>query len=327
MKALSWFSPPVEDKCGYGYVSIELIKALNRAQVRTDFNSPDHKVHISWIQPEWYEGYSHQYRIGYTPWESSVIPAGWREIFDSRDEVWTTSTYCKRVYEDFGVQSPVKVIPHGINSEHYPVNYDRTLDDTFIFLHIGGPTERKGGQKVLDAFLELFEGNKNAHLILKSTGPSETRWYDRQKNLRPPFEHPQVTVVDYQISAEDMMKLYSAAHCMVYPSNGEGFGLIPFQSIATGLPTITTNGTGMSDFAHLSIPLDWTPSDGEGLHLGEWCEPSMTDLKSKMLDVYDDFGTYYARTRKSAEWLHQNQSWDCVANMIIDHLGDKLESQ
>lgn len=325
MKALDWFSPPIEDNCGYGYVAIELVTALNRAKVRTDYNSGEHNVHISWIQPEWYEGEPHQYLIGYTPWESSVIPAGWRDIFNRRDEVWTTSTYCKEVYEDFGVETPILVVPHGIDSSHYQIVSDRELNDTFVFLHIGGPTERKGGQKVIDAFLDLFEGDKSAHLIMKSTGASEARWYDKNDNLHPAFEHPQVTVIDYRISAEDMCKLYAKSHCMVYPSNGEGFGLIPFQSIATGLPTIVTNGTGMRDYAELSIPLDWKPAEGYGIHLGEWCEPDLEDLRNKMLAVYNNWEHYYRYTLNSARSLHKIQSWDAVAQMVIDHLGDKID--
>ena len=39
--------------------------------------------------------------------------------------------------------------------------------------------------------------------------------------------------------------------------------MIPFEAIATGLPTICTNLTGCSDFASMSIPLQASWGEAE----------------------------------------------------------------
>jgi len=42
------------------------------------------------------------------------------------------------------------------------------------------------------------------------------------------------------MSVENLVNLYHTHHCLVYPTWGEGFGFIPLQGLASGMPTITT---------------------------------------------------------------------------------------
>lgn len=322
-KSVSWFTPPVGDKNGFGYAAVCLINALARTGIHVKYLSSTERVHISWVQPDWYEGEKHQYRIGYTPWESSVVPETWPGIMNECQQIWTPTRYCKNVFESSGVTTPITVVPHGIDPNHYPI-MDRTLGEHFVFLHVGGPTERKGGQKVFDTFRELFEGDHRFQLVMKVSKHSEVRYYDKHGRFLPAEDHPQVTVVSAELDVTDLAKLYRLAHCVVYPSNGEGFGFIPFQGIATGCPTIMTNGTGMSDFAYLSMPLGYRPAPGEGVHLGTWMEPDMDHLKYLMQHVVDNWEQERAIALEGAHWIHQNQTWDHIANQVLELIGDEV---
>ncbi len=312
---------------GYGYAAEQLLQALNRAEVRTEFNTDSPLVHISWVQPPWYLGKDTQHRIGYTPWESTGLEKAWVFYMNNMDEIWTTSLFCANVYREHGVNVPITIIPHGVNSDHYPIRYDHKLGDKFTFLHIGGPTARKGAQRVFDAFVDLFEGNEDVELLMKSTGASEARFKinDRIHNIN---FHPQVRVWEEPATIEEIRdELYGQADCVVYPSNGEGFGLIPFYGIASGIPTICTNGTAMADYAGLSIPLSADMTDGFGLHLGKWCDPSPRDLREKMMYVYRNWQEEKDKVVKNAEWLHSHQSWDNVAQKVINSLNSKLDEK
>jgi len=311
---------------GYGYASVCLIQALQRKEVRVDFMSEKAPVHLNFIQPEWYQRPNlKQYRIGYTPWESTVIPDGWPALMNAQDEIWTPSNFCKDVFARYGIES--KVVPHGIDPEVYSIS-ERTLNDKFIFFHIGSPTERKGSQLVVDAFVDLFEGNDDVQLLLKSSGPTNARWRDKKDVYRGNAgNHPQISVVEFDISTEDMAKLYHRSHCFVYPSNGEGFGLIPFQAMATGMPTIVTDATAMSDFAHYGLPLKSTPEEGYGIHLGEWAAPDEDHLRELMLHVYANWAEENKRAIQNARIIHNTQTWDHVAQQVLDILGDKLNSR
>lgn len=328
---ISWFTPPgLGDKTGYGYAAVETIRAIQAKNVAVPFETNDMdyfarsnaKCHISFIQPYNYQGQKEQYRIGYTPWESSELPDVWLPIMKSRDEIWTTSEWVADIYRKNDVNNIIRIVPHGINPEIWKINYQYQTDK-FTFLHVGGPTERKGGQKVVDAFLDLFDGNKNVSLILKSNGPSEAR-----ATVSGAFgnasHHPQISVIEEALDVEGLAQLYSEANCLVYPTRGEGFGLIPFQGIATGLPTIVTNETACAEFAALGFPLRADPTPGDGIHLGEWYDPDEVHLRELMTYVYENFEQAKEHAMHGARIIHNSQTWDHVADIILNILGDKI---
>jgi len=320
---IAWFTPPVGVGVGYGYAAVSLIQAIQSFRVKVSYDTDTPLVHVSFVQPEYYSGTQDQYRIGYTPWESTVIPAAWKRLMGEMDEIWTTSKFCQDVFAAYDIQT--QLVPHGINPDHYPIS-DRVVADKFVFLHIGGPTERKGGQKVVDAFLKLFDNDKypDVYLIMKSNGPSEARWYRGEQYMGNVSSHPKIQCFSTPLDEEDMNKLYATAHCMVYPTNGEGFGLIPFQAIATGMPTICTDATGCADFAKLSVPLDYEWADGDGVHLGQWVEPDFDDLCDKMLYVYNNWEDVKKRTLNNAYVLQEEQNWEVIGSHVIDLLGGKI---
>jgi glycosyltransferase involved in cell wall biosynthesis len=324
MKQVGWFSPPgIGDKMGYGYAAVMLIKALQEHDVKVAYDNRESKCHISFIQPEFYSGNLDQYRVGYTPWESSVVPDSWRETMPQMQEIWTPSQYCVDIFEENNLNKIIRKVPHGIDPELWKIE-NRYLTDKFIFFHVGGPTARKGGQRVVDAFLDLFDGNDDVMLILKSNEDTECRFYKNGVDFKSAAAHPQIVSINYQVAVEDLVRLYNRSHCLVYPTNGEGFGLIPFQGIATGLPTIVTNATACADFAELSVPLDSKPTKGVGVHLGDWVEPDADDLRDKMRYVYDNYNEVKEKTLESARLIHNTQTWYHVAAQVIDILGEKI---
>ena len=324
MKRIGWFSPPgIGEGMGYGYAAVRTIKALQSCGVEVLYDNREAKCHISFIQPEFYSGNPDQYRIGYTPWESSIIPETWPEIMGQMQEIWTPSKFCADIFEEFKVNDTIRIIPHGIDPEIWKIE-NRYITDKFVFLHVGGPTARKGGQRVVDAFLDLFDGNKDVVLILKSNEPTECRFYENGVDFKSAKYHPQILSIDYSVDVEDLVKIYNKAHCLVYPTNGEGFGLIPFQGIATGLPTIVTNATACADFAEMSVPLDSRPSPGNGVHLGDWVEPDLDDLRDKMKYVYENFNDVKEKTLHSASVMHSTQTWNHIGQKIVDIFGEKI---
>jgi glycosyltransferase involved in cell wall biosynthesis len=321
--ALSWFTPSVGTNVGYGVAAVDLIRGLMNKEIYVGYNNHSTLVHVSFVQPEWYLGTDRQYRIGYTPWESTVIPEAWIHYMREQDEIWTTSNFCMDVFKEYEVNEKLHMVPHGIDPEIWTIN-DRILNDEFIFFHMGGPSERKGGQKVVDAFLDLFDGRSDIKLLMKASGVSEARWRRENYYGGNIANHPQVTVITADLNVEDLVKLFHKAHCLVYPTNGEGFGFIPFQGIATGLPTITTNLTATADFAHFSMPLKASWTEGIGLHLGLWAEPDIEDLRIQMQSAVDNWEEHKKKAMHGARILHSTQTWGHIADQIIDILGDKI---
>lgn len=328
---ISWFTPPgIGAGNGYGYAAVETIKALQRKEINVPFQSESHefnkqsdaRCHISFVQPSFYQGLPDQFRVGYTPWESSEIPDSWIPKMRAMDEIWTPATWVQDIYESYNVNSVIRYVPHGFDPEIWKIT-QRYEKNTFNFLHVGGPTARKGGQRVVDAFLDLFDGNDSVTLTMKSHGSSEARVYYKGQFGNAKM-HPQITVYEDLLSHEDLAKLYENADCLVYPTNGEGFGLIPFQGIVTGLPTIVTDATACADFAHYGLPLRATPTPGNGIHIGDWYEPDPDHLRELMLYVYENFDQAKEHAMHGAAILQNSFTWDHVADRIVDILGDKI---
>jgi glycosyltransferase involved in cell wall biosynthesis len=328
---ISWFTPPgIGSGTGYGYAAIEMIKALQKKSVHVPFQSDslkfskrtDSKCHISYVQPTFYQGTSDQFRVGYTCWESSELPDSWIKKMQVMDEIWTPATWIKEVFEAHNVNSTIRYVPHGFDPEVWKVK-NRYRKDIFTFLHVGGPAERKGAQRVVDAFVDLFSDKDDVRLILKSNGPSEAR-----VRFGGVFGsaglHPKITLVDEHLDVYELADLYGQADCMVYPTNGEGFGLIPFQAMATGMPTIVTDATSCSDFAMMALPVSATPTPGQGVHLGYWYEPDAEHLREQMTFVYENFDQAKEKAMKSAAIIQSKFTWDDAADKILSILGDRI---
>lgn len=320
---ISWFTPPVGAGVGFGYAAVKTIEAMQARAVSVKYSDAEPLVFVNFVQPYLYQGLVEQYRVGYSPWESTEVPESWRQFTQQQDELWTTSTFCKEIFEAYDLHDDITIVPHGIDPELWKIN-DRYVADVFYFLHVGGPTARKGGQRVVDAFLDLYDGRDDVRLLMKSNGKSETRYYDKRGNFLPASRHPQIQIFDSNMSEESLVQLYHKAHCLVYPTNGEGFGLIPFQGIATGMPTICTDLTACTDFASLSMPLKATWGAGTGIHLGDWAHPDEDHLRELMTLAVDDYEAVKNKTLKSARVIHNTQTWLHIGDQILDILGDKI---
>jgi glycogen synthase len=88
------------------------------------------------------------------------------------------------------------------------------------------------------------------------------------------------------MNKETQRDWYNQADCFVAPARGEGFGLMPLQAIAMGIPTIVSESTGQREFMHLA---QWTVPCGKSpaQTVGQWDEPNLQKLKLAMQDAYD----------------------------------------
>jgi glycosyltransferase involved in cell wall biosynthesis len=329
MKKISWFTPQSLDESetpwmsqGFTLAALNIFSALREKQVAVFYNRNEIPFHVNFCQPYYYQNNS-MYNVGYTPWESTKIPAGWSYHMKIQNEIWATSNFVKEIFEREKVHDNIYVMPHGIAPE-FKIE-DREITGKFNFLHVGGDSKRKNAQMAVDAFLELFDGDNDYRLILKYNNFCYAEVYIDGR-LVPATQHPQIHGISHLLETEDLVSLYHKCHCMIYPTNGEGFGMIPFEAIATGMPTIVTNATGCKDFAHYSIPLkaSFGPADWNN-HLyatdtGDWALPDFDDLVDLMQHVvneYDDFKKYAV---KSAKIIHSEYSWSAIADKILARL-------
>lgn len=331
MKKISWFSLNNVDLSGehwfsqgYHNAAVNSIVALQDRGVGVFYNRKEIPFHVNFCPPHYYQ-LENEYNVGYTPWESTIVPDSWKYNMSRCSEIWATSEFVKDIYLKNNIHPNVHVIPHGISPEFHI--YERELTGKFNFLHVGGDSKRKNAQMVVDAFLELYEDNMDFQLILKYNKFCFADVYLDGK-IVPAHHHPQIVGIPDNFSVDQLVRLYHKCHCLVYPTSGEGFGMIPFEAIATGMPTICTNLTGCADFAQMSIPLpaEWGKSEFHdhlyACDVGQWAVPDydqLLDLMEHVVSEYDDFKKY---TLKSARIIHDQMSWSNVADKMISRLED-----
>ena len=270
---------------------------------------------------------SNLYSIGYTFWETNKLPEDWVVECNEMDEIWTATQVMKDVFVNSGIIKPVYEFKLGVDPKIY-FPKKRTPHNQFTFLSVGSPSTRKNSQLSLNAFLKVFGGNYDYRLLYKSNGPPDARIWTG--DMIGPVQHPQIEVIDYDVSHEELGAIYDKADCLLYPTSGEGWGLIPFQAIAKGIPTICTNALACFEFAHMSIPLDftWGTKNMTGIYenAGKWAEPNFDDLCDKMLYVANNYEEVSDKTYQSAEYINQNMTWEKVSQKYIARCWEVLKN-
>jgi glycosyltransferase involved in cell wall biosynthesis len=310
---------------GYGEAGYNICKSLVELGHRVPFDNPDAPVQMSFVQPEYYGFYDHQYKIGYTPWESTDIPEFWLEHMDQCDEIWATSEWVRDVYRSHGLTKPLFVYEHGVDKIWTPRKRNR--HDVLRFLHVGEPAPRKDAQLALDVFREAFGDSKDVHLTIKAHNTNTTRVRDRMGSIIcTPDQLPNVTVTTKELTREEMVSLYHQHHVLVYPSWGEGFGFIPAQALATGMPTIcTAEWAPYKDYlGDLALDSRYVDSPWEHTHPGKVTEPDADHLYQMYMKAYEDFENQSDAFYNQAEAFRTRYDWVNLTEKAFDHIVKKF---
>ena len=312
---------------GYGHAGTKIVDSLKNLGHEVPFQYSKAPVQLNFSQPDYFKLHRNQYQISYTPWESTVIPERWASPLSLVDEIWTTSDWCANVFADNGYKD-VRVFPHGIDPVWAPRR--RRDDDVIKFLHVGEPAPRKAGQMVVDAFTNLFGNDRRYSLTLKVYKHNTTRIYNNyiDKNILglPNVLYNNIYIIDKDMTTEELVKLYHDHDVLIYPSYGEGFGFIPLQALATGMPTICTGD--WADYERYLGPLklksELIDSPWPFPHEGKVYEPNYQHLLELMRDISINFnaysGYYYAQSTK----IHEDYNWNQLTNNAFSHIFKKF---
>lgn len=305
---------------GYGYAGFHIVSSVQNLGHKIPYRFPHAPVQLNFCQPQYFDFNANQKQIGYVPWESTELKEGWVDTLNQCDDVWTTSEWCKKVFQQAGVEKDIYVYPHGIEDIWKPVKRQHN-SGPLRFLHVGEPAPRKGGQMVFEAFLDVFGQDPDYRLTIKAHQYNTIRLYNNYNkynniynilNISNIYNINNISIITEDVSTSQLVGIYNSHHCLLYPSYGEGFGFIPIQALASGMPTICTSEWApyKNFLGPLSLSSKLVESPWPMPHPGSVLEPSyeeFCDLLRKVANEYNTYADYYynqaAEVSKAYNWL------------------------
>ena len=253
--------------------------------------------------------------VGVTMQETTRLAAEYVKAINARTRaVIVPSEWNKAVFEDSGVTVPIHIASWGINAAAWPI-IERALpeDRPYRFLWSGTPDTRKGWDLVYRAFRAAFNNSTDVELVM--------HFRKLMNGVSPEmFTDPNVTVIGGVLSKTDYRQMLSDADAFVYPSRGEGFGLMPREAAATGMPVVATNWGGMAknNSRWATFGLSVRENVPAAYHIwkrgqvGDWAEPDFDHLVYLFEVLHEHRRQVLNNAALCASWMHTAGSWAAV---------------
>lgn len=297
---------------GYGTSSRDLEHVLTNLGVQCDKQFSGQKIALIYHHPEAIEQTKADVKILYTMFESDVPPEGWRKYIKQADIVinptkWGAETF-KRKY---GID--VKVVPLGIKTDQfYYRDRIRNENDPFTFLQYDC-NRRKGFIETWEAFRQEFSEDENVRMVFKTA---------RLKNTFPPL-WPNMETIVAEYTTQELMALLHKADCFVFPSQGEGFGHTPLEAMASGLPVITMNQHGISEYFNnnymLHVDAFPTRAEYDFIHEDNLGVMYKADIKSLREAMRFSFNNKFLSGKEASEYARKF-TWERTGQQLLDIL-------
>ena len=318
--------------------------------------------------------------IGYTAGiETTKIAPQWVSKSMEMDKIIVTSNHSKNTlvntkYEAFdqvtnqsvglvSVNTPVEVVGYPVKlTKKKKVELDLETEFNFLMVSQWGP--RKNSTNTIKWFVEKFKDNPNVGLVVKSFFKNNST-SDRlkseaaMKSMIDPEAKCKVYLLHGDMSDQEMIGLYSneKIKALVSLSHGEGWGLPLFEASYTGLPIVTTNWSGQSDFLNMTekrrkkgakkksetvvkamigeVSYTLQPIQKEAVWDGVlqadsmWAYADKNSYHSVLEDVYKNYSKYEEKASKLKKWVRKEfeakKQYDAFANAVLPESEERQE--
>jgi glycosyltransferase involved in cell wall biosynthesis len=263
------------------------------------------------------------YKIGFTMYESTnplATHPEWRPECNAVDRLFVPSPWCKQLFggllrEDL----PIDVVPLVVNPL-YCVTRERKPRDTFTFISFATSlTDRKGAVEASDLFVKAFPRKRYPHVRLKLKTKLSDGFTVMVNYKLSELKDDRISIITGAWLQERMLEFMLDSDAMLFLSFGEGFGLPPREALATGMPVILPNHTGMAEVCDAQynwpVPTKRVVSSPLG---GDWFEPDYDIAVDMMRDIVDHPERAFAKARRGAEWFVGGNN----ARVLVDTVQD-----
>lgn len=199
-----------------------------------------------------FEEYFHHY-LPLLPeaWLRGLARAVSRRQCGSVDAVVAPSTQMERVLRDYGVRTPLEVIPTGLDMSEFAGGDGARFRARFgiaaarpVMLHVGRVAFEKNIGFVLRVAAGVRRSVPDMLLVIAGEGPALVK-LRREAQALGLADH--VLFVGYLDRRSELLDCYRAANVFVFASNTETQGLVLLEALALGVPVVSTAVLGTKD--------------------------------------------------------------------------------
>ena len=190
------------------------------------------------------------------------------------------------------VDNKIKIIPHGVDLNKF---YPKEKPKIFTFVCNKGfrNVEDRGGiQYAIRAYFEEFTKTDNVEMQIKINPvygmPDIVKIVNE---LKVNEDNAILKINTSQLPYDDLVNLYNSGHVFVAPTRAEAFNMPCIEAMACGLPVITTNFGGQSEYVNDEngwiINGELKEVEHELEYEGiKWLTPSIKELRKAMREAY-----------------------------------------
>jgi glycosyltransferase involved in cell wall biosynthesis len=352
----SWLTEDNEERQWIDFLLNKTINFLNSG------GHPDISIQVT-IPQEWEK--LAPYNIGATAGtETTKISPLWLQKSMDMDKIVVISEHTKQSFintiypavnnktgEEFEakVTCPVEVVGYPVKKIE-PEKLDLDLKYDFNFISIGTWIIRKNLENTVKWFVEEFH-DQEVGLILK-TSKAKNSIRDRMatkhqlKQLLNEYgdRKCEVCLLHGDMTDEEMSGLYNhpKVKALINISHGEGYGLPLFEAAYNGLPIVTTNWGGQTDFLNAPVkdkkgkttlkPLfetvayDIKPIQPEAvwkdvlIKESMWCFAKEWNYKKSLRSVHKNYGAAKSRAKKLQKWVLEAHEENLMYQKFCDSI-------
>ena len=317
---------------GYTTFARSIAKALIEKGVGLT-DTADVAMHM--MPPYFFKLWRFKKNILFTMFEFDRIPSQWNAALDKADLLIVPCTDNKEVFSK-ATDSEIEICPGAVDAAKFPY-LERHMGEPFTFLFLGDDNPRKGTGHIAQAWKMWNERypelSDKTQLIMKMTS------YEK------PQEMTQITknaFVDYRVlpmneSEESKLPslpaIYEFAHCFLWPTMGEGWGLPLCEAMASGLPCIYTPYGGTNDIASsdYAYPVEYNMQQisimnpfGGKLDPVQGPSPIIESVVDRMHEVYTRYDEALEKGKVAAMIMREHFTWEKSADKLIEILERRI---
>lgn len=240
------------------------------------------------------------------------------------DDLIVSSKWAQDICNNFSVYTKTHIIPPGVDCNTFSPK--KSPENKYTFINIGKIEKRKGHDILHIAFDKAFKDIDDVQLFMMCYSPFiKDSDYSSFKKMYQDILGEKVKFIEPVMTDNELSDIINSAHCGVFPSRSEGFGLPILQNLACGNGVITTNYSAHTEFCNESnsilMNIDrFEPAfDGKWFNgFGEWAYLDIDDLVHCMRSAYNS--NLGRKINKDGRNTALKLSWENTGNKINELL-------